>query len=243
MRTGDSSDRWVKVMLVLGGAFPVVGGLAAAIFGEATSFRLGGAALASGVLLLAWSQWVRPDRTASARTHRGAVLLPRRWTHGLALALACAALAVGLGAFSIADMQADRVGGSYRGDPEVMIFLFSPPLAVAAVLLAGGTLLGRGRLHLDPIGVRYTRVARRAKWAGWDDVTDVRLVDSDTVLRVDRRSGHLRVPLAGQRWPGESLVEILKRYVAAGHAERARLTDPAALEVGPLSGRFQSPGA
>jgi hypothetical protein len=226
----DSSERRVKVAMVVGLAFPVVGGALAAVLGDAASFRVGGAGLAAGVLLFAYAGWVRPDASASAAPHRGGVRLPRRWSHGLALALACASLAVGVGAFSLHDMESDRVGGSFRGDPEVMIFLFSPPLAVAALLLGAGTLLGRGRLRLDPSGVRYTRIARTAREAAWDDVTGVLLVDNDTVLRINRRHGHLLVPLAGQRWPGETIVRLVEHYAAAGTAERAALAGPDGLE-------------
>jgi hypothetical protein len=82
----DSSERRVKVAMVVGLAFPVVGGALAAVLGDAASFRVGGAGLAAGVLLFAYAGWVRPDASASAAAHRGGVRLPRRWSHGLALA-------------------------------------------------------------------------------------------------------------------------------------------------------------
>lgn len=240
MSTGDDLPLWGRVWLGLGLAIPVLGGLAAAALSDDGAFRLAGACLAAGTLAAVVGLRVGTDAAARARSDGDGILLPRRWLHGAGLAVACAAFAVGAFAGAAIEVDPDSTS-SPRGEPGLLI-VFGPPFAVAAVLLAGGTLLGRGRLRIGPSGVRYTRIARAARWVSWEDLREARLIDNDSVLRIDRSSGHIRVPLAGQRWPGPTLVGMLNHYRHAGASERRALTDPAALDREPQPGRSQAPG-
>ena len=209
-------------------AMVVVAAVLTWLLSDSTQLKGSTTGVAVTALLAAWSTRLSRTDAGLPRQRDGWVVLPRRWQRGVILA-ATAAAACAASWFTAA---ADREVGpnhSYRGDAEVLI-LAAPPFALLAVALLVGAALGRGRVELSPAALRYVPLVTRSQQVAWDQVTFVGLREADTALVASGPAGRVKVPLAGQRWTGATLLRVVQGYADAGDDARARLTDPRELE-------------
>lgn len=220
---------WAQFGFTILGASLVLG---AFVFGTSDTRIFVGPPLALGALFYWLALRVAPRPSRKSRLNRdGALVLPRRVAYGVCLSASLQLLAFGLlsmGALGIGDP--DAASSSRYGDPAVGLVLFSIPMFGTGVLLAFGTMLGRGRLQLTPTHVELIPLVGRTRRLAWDQVRSADLTDQDTTLLIRGPLSRMIVPLSGQRWQGPLIQRIVRQYLIESDAERSRMTDPRILD-------------
>ncbi len=217
----------VAVLVVLVSA--AVSGVTMTFVAESAWLRVAGPCLVGAVIGFGWCART-PRRSRGEAVVSGAgVALPRRLGYATGLVTATLLTAVAslcIGVVAVEDDDASRG----RRSPLALILL-APSFGYLGLRIAANAARGRGVIRLTPDAVEYDALAGKSRSVPWRHIHQVHLDEVwGTTLTLCGQGDDILIPLQGQAWIGDTVLEAVRRYDAGGASRRAELADPEALE-------------